>query len=154
MVKKSEYHNLFPGALELMILKTLSRNPSHGYALAQWTQQSSEDLVEIEEGSATRSPRSLWSRRLFRGAAYPRNRRSHALGAQCSSIVGLILGEAAHLVLLGLVFGIVASFFTGRLLRSPLFGVRSWDLSILMAVLETIAATPTAVATWWLRGFL
>ena len=34
MVKKPEYRDLFPGALELMILKTLSRKPMHGYALA------------------------------------------------------------------------------------------------------------------------
>jgi hypothetical protein len=32
MVKKSEYRDLFPGALELMILETLNRKPMHGYA--------------------------------------------------------------------------------------------------------------------------
>lgn len=34
MVKKSESRDLFPGALELMILQTLNRRPMHGYALA------------------------------------------------------------------------------------------------------------------------
>jgi len=51
MVKKPEYRDLFPGALELMILKTLSRNPMHGYALAQRIKEISDDLLEIEEGS-------------------------------------------------------------------------------------------------------
>jgi macrolide transport system ATP-binding/permease protein len=64
-----------------------------------------------------------------------------ALGAQRASIGRLILGEAAYLVLLGLVIGTAASFLTGHLLTSLLFDVRSWDLSILLAVSATIAAT-------------
>ncbi|MFZ0742860.1 MAG: PadR family transcriptional regulator [Terracidiphilus sp.] len=51
MVKKPEYRDLFPGALELMILKTLSRKPMHGYALAQRIKEVSDKLLEIEEGS-------------------------------------------------------------------------------------------------------
>jgi DNA-binding PadR family transcriptional regulator len=35
MVKKSQYRDLFPGALELMILRSLCWKPMHGYALAQ-----------------------------------------------------------------------------------------------------------------------
>jgi PadR family transcriptional regulator, regulatory protein PadR len=51
MVKKSEYRDLFPGALELMILKSLSWRPMHGYALAQRLKDISEDYLQIEEGS-------------------------------------------------------------------------------------------------------
>jgi PadR family transcriptional regulator, regulatory protein PadR len=51
MVKKPEYRDLFPGALELMILKTLSRRAMHGYALAQRIKEISDDLLQIEEGS-------------------------------------------------------------------------------------------------------
>jgi len=51
MVKKSEYRDLFPGALELMILKSLNWNPMHGYALAQRLKDISEDYLQIEEGS-------------------------------------------------------------------------------------------------------
>ena len=51
MVKKSEYRDLFPGALELMILQTLDRKPMHGYALAQRIKAVSDDLLQIEEGS-------------------------------------------------------------------------------------------------------
>lgn len=70
-----------------------------------------------------------------------------ALGAQRSSIGRLILGEAAWLVLLGLVLGVAASFLTGRLLRSLLFGVRAWDLSILIGVSAAITIT-TLIAAW------
>jgi PadR family transcriptional regulator PadR len=51
MTKKPEYRDLFPGALEMMILQTLSRRPMHGYALTQYIKQISEDLLQIEEGS-------------------------------------------------------------------------------------------------------
>lgn len=43
--------DLFPGALEMMILQTLRRGPLHGYALAQDIKASSNDLLQIEEGS-------------------------------------------------------------------------------------------------------
>lgn len=42
---------LFPGALEIMVLQALRREPMHGYALAQLIRRSSGDLLEIEEGS-------------------------------------------------------------------------------------------------------
>ena len=51
MVKTPAYRDLFPGALELMILQTLNRTPMHGYALAQHIKTISDDLLQIEEGS-------------------------------------------------------------------------------------------------------
>ena len=35
----------------MMILRTLKRHPLHGYALAQHIKQTSNDLLQIEEGS-------------------------------------------------------------------------------------------------------
>src|SRR5215471_2955743 len=43
--------SLFPGALEMMILQTLRREPLHGYALAQVIKRNSDDLLQVEEGS-------------------------------------------------------------------------------------------------------
>ena len=51
MKKKPEHRDLFAGALELMILKSLHWRPMHGYALAQRLQSISEDYLQIEEGS-------------------------------------------------------------------------------------------------------
>jgi PadR family transcriptional regulator, regulatory protein PadR len=51
MKKKSHHRDLFPGAMELMILKSLSRKAMHGYALAMWLRDISEDYLLIEEGS-------------------------------------------------------------------------------------------------------
>jgi PadR family transcriptional regulator PadR len=50
-MKKTPTRDLFPGALEMMILQTLRRQPSHGYALVQHIKRTSRDLLQIEEGS-------------------------------------------------------------------------------------------------------
>jgi PadR family transcriptional regulator, regulatory protein PadR len=47
----NEDRSLFPGALEMMILQTLRREPLHGYALAQVIKRNSDDLLQVEEGS-------------------------------------------------------------------------------------------------------
>jgi PadR family transcriptional regulator len=40
-----------PGTLYMLILKTLARSPMHGYGIAQHIQQTSEDVLQVEEGS-------------------------------------------------------------------------------------------------------
>jgi|SRR5882724_550727 len=50
-MRKPEQRDLFPGALEMMILRTLKRQPMHGYALARHIKRISNDLLQIEEGS-------------------------------------------------------------------------------------------------------
>lgn len=47
----TDQRDLFPGALEMMILQTLKRKPLHGYALAQHIKHTSDDLLQVEEGS-------------------------------------------------------------------------------------------------------
>jgi PadR family transcriptional regulator PadR len=51
MAALREHRDLFPGALEMMILQTLRRGPLHGYAIAQHITETSADLLRIEEGS-------------------------------------------------------------------------------------------------------
>src|ERR1041385_4909498 len=34
-----------------MVLKTLTWGPQHGYAIARWIQQVTDDVLQIEEGS-------------------------------------------------------------------------------------------------------
>jgi PadR family transcriptional regulator, regulatory protein PadR len=51
MAKKSEHRDLFPGALEIMILQSLRLKPMHGYALVKHIQLVSDDLLQVEEGS-------------------------------------------------------------------------------------------------------
>ena len=39
------------GTLDLMILKTLSWAPAHGYGIARWIEQCTDDVLQVEEGS-------------------------------------------------------------------------------------------------------
>ena len=50
-MNKRSQRDLFPGALEMMILRILRQQPSHGYALVQHIKRTSQDLLQIEEGS-------------------------------------------------------------------------------------------------------
>ncbi len=40
-----------PGTLDMLILKTLSLAPQHGYGIAQHIKQTSESVLNVEEGS-------------------------------------------------------------------------------------------------------
>ena len=51
MAKDPESRDLFPGALEIMILQSLRHKPMHGYALVKHIKQVSNDLLQVEEGS-------------------------------------------------------------------------------------------------------
>lgn len=42
---------LLPGTLDMLILRTLSVGPMHGYGIAQHIQRLSQDLIQVEEGS-------------------------------------------------------------------------------------------------------
>jgi len=43
--------DLMQGTLELLILKTLSRDSMHGYGIAQRIHETVDDLLKIEDGS-------------------------------------------------------------------------------------------------------
>src|ERR1041384_7415222 len=43
--------DLFPGALEMMVLRLLKQRSMHGYALVQRIQEASNNLLAVEEGS-------------------------------------------------------------------------------------------------------
>lgn len=51
MAKSQTRNDLLPGTLEMLILKTLTYGPQHGYGIAQFIQQTSEDVLRVEEGS-------------------------------------------------------------------------------------------------------
>jgi len=47
----AEKPDLLPGTLAMLILKTLSRAPLHGYGIAQSIKRMSDDVLTVEEGS-------------------------------------------------------------------------------------------------------
>ena len=42
---------LLQGTLELLVLKTLSWGPMHGYGIASWIEGATGDVLTVEEGS-------------------------------------------------------------------------------------------------------
>jgi transcriptional regulator len=47
----SSRRDLLPGTLDMLVLKTLSVQPMHGYAIARQIERLSDDVLRIEEGS-------------------------------------------------------------------------------------------------------
>jgi predicted permease len=70
-----------------------------------------------------------------------------ALGADRSTIRGLVVWQGMRLALVGMVVGIGAAFGLTRLIASFLFGVKSWDPLVFVTV-PTILAGVALVAVW------
>lgn len=43
--------DLIPGTLEILILKALLCGPQHGYAVAEWIGNTSQQVLKVEEGA-------------------------------------------------------------------------------------------------------
>lgn len=42
---------ILKGTLDMLILRSISQGPRHGYGIAQWLEEASRDLLKIEQGS-------------------------------------------------------------------------------------------------------
>ncbi|HSU33606.1 MAG TPA: ABC transporter permease [Bryobacteraceae bacterium] len=74
-----------------------------------------------------------------------------ALGAEPIRVVGLVIGQAMKLVVIGLLAGLFAATFLGRLASSQLFQVSAFDpftFAIAACVLTTAALLATALPAW------
>ncbi len=49
--KKDNPGDLLRGTLDMLILKSLVRGQKHGYAVAEWIRQTSDDVLRVEEGA-------------------------------------------------------------------------------------------------------
>jgi len=49
--KQSVPGELVQGTLDMLILKTLSRGALHGYAIAEFIERSSDEILRVEEGA-------------------------------------------------------------------------------------------------------
>jgi transcriptional regulator len=49
--EQAESGDLIQGTLEMLVLKSLMRGPQHGYAVAEWIHQTSQQLLKVEEGA-------------------------------------------------------------------------------------------------------
>ena len=51
MGEKAYEPAFLPGTLDMLILKAVSRGPMHGYSVAQYIQQASQEVLRVEEGA-------------------------------------------------------------------------------------------------------
>jgi putative ABC transport system permease protein len=64
-----------------------------------------------------------------------------ALGEPRAMVFRMVLGQAALLVLLGMVLGIAATLASGKLLQAYLYGTGARNPLVLVAVCALVAAT-------------
>lgn len=89
--------SLLPGTLDMLVLKTLTRGSMHGYSIAEFIQQASQDALRVEEGALYPALHRLELRGLLRAewGSSDNNRRAKfyrltALGKRA------LAGEAAE----------------------------------------------------------
>jgi PadR family transcriptional regulator, regulatory protein PadR len=92
MTTRADRKDLFPGALEMMVLQILQRQPQHGYALVQHIKQASNDLLQVEEGSLypalQRMLKAGWVKAAWRTSATGRRIRVYAITAAGATHLG------------------------------------------------------------------
>jgi len=49
--RSAKQNEFLPGTLDMLVLQTLTRQPMHGYGIAQFIRQRSEDVLQVGEGS-------------------------------------------------------------------------------------------------------
>jgi PadR family transcriptional regulator, regulatory protein PadR len=78
MAREQETGDLIQGTLDMLILKSLARGPAHGYAVAEWIQQTSQQVLRVEEGALYPALHRLELRGLLkaRWGASDNNRRA------------------------------------------------------------------------------
>jgi PadR family transcriptional regulator PadR len=75
---REESGELIQGTLEMLILKALARGPLHGYAVAEWVEQTSQQVLKVEEGALYPALHRLQLRGLLKAewGASENNRRA------------------------------------------------------------------------------
>lgn len=109
MAKRSE---ILPGTLDMLILKTLTRGPLHGYGIALSIRRLSEEILSVEEGSLYPALQRLllqgWVEAEWKMTDTNRRARFYTLTLAGQRQLGLELTQFAQVV------GAI-----GRVLRGP-----------------------------------
>jgi len=96
MARTTADPTLMPGTLDLLILKTLSRTSLHGYGIAQQIKMTSQDVLEVEEGSLYPALQRLELKGLVESEwrMTPHNRRARFYQLSAAGRKRLIAAEA------------------------------------------------------------
>ena len=112
--QSTESGELIQGTLEMLVLKALARGPVHGYGVAEWIQQTSQQVLKVEEGALYPALHRLELRGLLKAewGASENNRRAKfyrltaagrkqletelATWDRLSAAIALVLGRAGE----------------------------------------------------------
>ncbi len=99
MAAKSE---LLPGTLDMLILKTLTRAPMHGYGIALSIKRVSDDVLKVEEGSLYPALQRLllqgWVKAEWKMTETNRRARYYTLTAAGRKQLGLELTQFGQMI--------------------------------------------------------
>src|ERR1700684_2296008 len=99
MAKKPE---LLPGTLDMLILKTLTRAPLHGYGIALSIKRISRDVLTVEEGSLYPALQRLllqgWVKAEWRKTETNRRARYYTLTAAGRKQLGIGVSECQKMI--------------------------------------------------------
>jgi transcriptional regulator len=94
--------DLMPGTLDLLILKTLTRSPLHGYGIALSIKRLSDEVLTVEEGSLYPALQRLllkgWVKAEWRMTETNRRARYYTLTAAGRKQLGIELSEYEQLI--------------------------------------------------------
>jgi PadR family transcriptional regulator PadR len=94
--------DLLPGTLDMLILKTLTRMPLHGYGIAQSIKRLSEDFLTVEEGSLYPALQRLlvqgWVKAEWRKTETNRRARYYTLTAAGRKQLGIELAQFEQMI--------------------------------------------------------
>ena len=94
--------DLLPGTLDMLILKTLSRGPLHGYGIAQSIKQMSDDVLTVEEGSLYPALQRLllqsWVKAEWKTSETNRRARYYTLTAAGRKQLGVELSDFEQMI--------------------------------------------------------
>src|SRR5579863_391578 len=78
MERTTDSGELIQGTLEMLILKALARGRLHGYGVAEWIEQTSQQVLKVEEGALYPALHRMELRGLLRAkwGASDNNRRA------------------------------------------------------------------------------
>jgi transcriptional regulator len=99
MAKKSD---LLPGTLDMLILKTLTRAPQHGYGIALSIKRVSDDVLTVEEGSLYPALQRLlvqgWVKAEWKQTETNRRARYYTLTAEGLKQLGTEMSEFERMI--------------------------------------------------------
>jgi PadR family transcriptional regulator, regulatory protein PadR len=99
MAKKPE---LMPGTLDMLVLKTLTRHPQHGYGIALAIKRLSDDFLTVEEGSLYPALQRLllqgWVKSEWKRTETNRRARYYSLTAAGRKQLGLELSQFEKMI--------------------------------------------------------